>query len=57
MEVNDLITVKSAAKLKKVTRQAVYWAIKAGTLPAIEIDGVMFIRKVFVDGWTPRRKN
>lgn len=54
MEANDLLTPKNAANVKGVTRQAVYAAIKAGVLPAVEIDGVMFIRKVFLDGWEPK---
>lgn len=41
----DLIIPTTAAKLRGVSKQAIYDLIERGRLPVIEVDGVKFVRR------------
>ena len=43
ININDLLTVSSFAKLKEISRQHIYRLIDNHELTMIEIDGVKFI--------------
>jgi excisionase family DNA binding protein len=52
---DDLISVSEAARLKEVTRSAIYIAIREGRLPHIMVVGHYALRKADVLAWTPQR--
>ena len=52
---DDLITPREAAKLKGVTRGAIYTAIAEGRLPHTRVLGHIGVRKADVLAWTPIR--
>lgn len=45
IETDDLISITNAAKLRKVSQQAMSDLVKRGKVSAIEIDGVKFLRR------------
>ncbi len=49
----NLLTVSEAARLKKVSRSAVYKAISQGRLSARRILGKVAIEQAEVDAWQP----
>jgi len=49
-----LITVSEAARLKGVTRTAIYGAIKDGRLPHTRVLGHLGLKEADVMAWTPR---
>ena len=48
------IKVSTAAKLRGVTRQAIYWHIDEGNLKSIEIDGNVYLDREQVLLWKPK---
>jgi hypothetical protein len=54
--ISDLISVNNAAKRRGVSRQSMYYQIKAGNLRAFLIDDVTFVFRAEVDALKPVRK-
>ena len=50
-ELDDLITQAEAARLRGVTREAVYDLVARGRLSAVEIGGKKFVRRSEVEGF------
>lgn len=51
---DDLISIIEAAKLKGVSRNAVYLAVKDGRLPHVMVVGHYALRRTDVLAWKPR---
>jgi excisionase family DNA binding protein len=49
----DLITVTEAARLKKVSRSAIYTALAEGRLPGTRVLGRLVLKKRDVHSWQP----
>jgi excisionase family DNA binding protein len=51
--IEDLITVSEAARLKKVSRSAIYTALAEGRLPGTRVLGRLALKKRDVHSWHP----
>lgn len=49
------IRVSTAAKLRGVRRQAIYWHVSEGNLNSMEIDGNLYVDKLEVLSWEPKK--
>lgn len=45
------IRVSTAARLRGVSRQAIYWHVHEGNLETMELDGVVYVNKEQVLNW------
>jgi predicted DNA-binding protein YlxM (UPF0122 family) len=44
-DTNNLITMQTAADIRRISRQAIFNLIRRGKLSATEIDGVKFVKR------------
>jgi len=51
IDLMDLVTILTAAKLRGVSHQAIYSLVKRGKLSVIEIDGVKFVKRSEIIGY------
>lgn len=54
---NNLIRITTAARLKEVERQSIYYHIKSGHLTKTKIDGVIFVLRDEVERLEIRKPN
>lgn len=52
-ELQDLITQAEAARLRGVSREAIYGLVARGKLSVVEIGGQKFVRRSEVESYTP----
>ncbi len=52
-ELEDLITQAEAARLRNVSREAIYGLVTRGKLQVVEIGGQKFVRRSAVEQYTP----
>jgi excisionase family DNA binding protein len=52
-QLTDLITQAEAARLRNVSREAIYGLVSRGKLSVIEIGGHKFVRRSEVESYTP----
>ncbi len=52
-ELKDLITQAEAARLRNVSREAIYGLVARGKLTVVEIGGQRFVRRSEVENYTP----
>lgn len=52
-DLNDLITQAEAARIRGVTREAIYGLVLRGKLTVVEIGGQKFVRRSEVETYTP----
>ena len=52
-ELEDLITQAEAARLRNVSREAIYGLVARGKLGVVEIGGQKFVRRSEVESYTP----
>ena len=52
-ELEDLITQAEAARLRNVSREAIYGLVARGKLNVVEIGGQKFVRRSEVENYTP----
>jgi len=52
-ELEDLITQAAAARLRSVSREAIYGLVARGKLRVVEIGGQKFVRRTEVENYTP----
>lgn len=50
---DDLITQAAAARLRGVSREAIYGLVARGKLSTVEIGGQKFVRRSEVENYTP----
>ena len=50
------IRVSTAAKLRGVTRQSIYWHVAEGNLKSTELDGNVYVDRDDVLDWKPKGK-
>ncbi len=48
------IRASTAAKLRAVSRQSIYYHIKEGNIISMEMDGITFVDKDSLLNWKPR---
>jgi excisionase family DNA binding protein len=52
-QLDDLITQAEAARLRGVSREAIYGLVARGKLSVVEIGGQKFVRRSEVENYTP----
>ncbi|MBA3804113.1 MAG: helix-turn-helix domain-containing protein [Acidobacteria bacterium] len=52
-QLEDLITQAEAARLRNVSREAIYGLVARGKLGVVEIGGQKFVRRSEVEGYQP----
>lgn len=52
-DLEDLITQAEAARLRGVSREAIYGLVARGKLQTVEIGGQKFVRRSEVENYTP----
>jgi len=52
-ELDDLITQAEAARIRGVSREAIYRLVLRGKLSVVEIGGQKFVRRSEVENYTP----
>lgn len=52
-DLDDLITQSEAARIRGVTREAIYGLVLRGKLTVVEIGGQKFVRRSEVENYTP----
>jgi len=52
-QLDDLITQAEAARLRGVSREAIYGLVSRGKLTVVEIGGQKFVRRSEVENYTP----
>lgn len=52
-QLEDLITQAEAARLRGVSREAIYGLVARGKLSVVEIGGQKFVRRSEVESYTP----
>ena len=52
-ELEDLITQAEAARLRNVSREAIYGLVARGKLSVVEIGGQKFVRRSEIENYTP----
>ena len=53
----DLVTIAQAAKMKGVSRSAIYLAIAEGRLPRQQVLGRLVLKRNNVEAWQPQPHN
>lgn len=56
MTLSNWIKVSTAAKLRGVRRQAIYWHIAEGNLKSMKLDGNTYVDRDSLLAWKPKGK-
>lgn len=56
MALENWIKASTAAKLRGVTRQSIYWHIAEGNLKSMQLDGNVYVDRDEVKAWQPKGK-
>lgn len=56
MELTNWIKASTAAKLRGVSRQTIYWHVAEGNLKSMELDGNVYVDRDSLLAWKPKGK-